>query len=111
MFVVRRPSGLLASNPVAGKILGMPATLSLHALVRNEAESLDVVLGDHRAGVVEPETGRRLTSVKRRTTSRGDSKPEQVVNSSTLAPGRSAPADLKKDAGRLRGTKGFESRR
>ena len=92
------PPGLLASNPVAGKILGMLATLSLHALVRNVAESLDVVMGDHRAGVVEPETGRRLISPKRRTISSGLMQRGRPVNARTLALGRSAPADLKKDA-------------
>src|SRR5271166_2147804 len=43
-------------------------------------------------------TGLCSTWVKRRTTSSGASQPVHAVNTRTLAPGRSAPADLKKDA-------------
>ena len=39
-----------------------------------------------------------LGRIKRRTTSSGASPTEHAVNVRTLAPGRSAPADLKKDA-------------
>ncbi len=51
-----------------------------------------------RVRVVESETRRRLVSVKPRTTSSGATRPAQLVNIGILAPGRSAPADLKKDA-------------
>jgi len=59
---------------------------------------MDVLVDKDRARVIEPEIGRCLLSVKPRTTSPGASTVEQVVNASTLAPGRLAPADLKKDA-------------
>ena len=87
---MRNPPGLLASKPFAGKILGMPATLSSHSLVRIGAVPVDVQNG-HRASLVEAEMGRLLISVKRRTTSPGASQPVQVVNARTLTPERSAP--------------------
>jgi magnesium chelatase family protein len=59
--------------------------------------SLDVQYA-HRASLVEAEKGRLLISVKRRTTSPEVPTPAQSVNNRTLALGRSAPADLKKDA-------------
>jgi hypothetical protein len=62
-----------------------------------EAVPVDVQNG-HRASLVEAETGRLLISVKRRTTEPEVPTPVQSVNGRTLAPGRSAPADLKKDA-------------
>ena len=51
----------------------------------------DIILNSGGAGLCS-------TWVKRRTTSSGESPPIQVVNTRTLAPGRLAPADLKKDA-------------
>ena len=51
----------------------------------------DIILNSGGAGLCS-------TWVKRRTTSSEESPPVQVVNTRTLAPGRLAPADLKKDA-------------
>ena len=51
----------------------------------------DIILNSGGAGLCS-------TWVKRRTTSSEESPPVQVVNARTLAPGRLAPADLKKDA-------------
>ena len=49
-------------------------------------------------GIDDAGTKRCLVSLRPRTTLPGDSIPVQVVNSHTLALGRFAPADLKKDA-------------
>ena len=53
---------------------------------------------NHQVQVFEPNSGRRPSSFKRRTTGPEVTTPVQAVNICTLAPGRSAPADLKKDA-------------
>ena len=78
----------------------MRTTLSSYALVGLEAVPVNVPLVGDRIRLVEPETARCLRWVKLRTTVPGGPTPLQVVNTHTLAPGRSAPAGLKKDAER-----------
>ena len=59
---------------------------------------MDVLVDRDRASVVESAIGRCRDAVRPRTTLPGSPRQEQVVNFRTLAPRRSAPADLKKDA-------------
>ena len=76
----------------------MRFNLLSYALVGIEAVPMDVLVDRDRASVVESEIGRCRDAVRPRTTLPGSPRKEQVVNFRTLAPGRSAPADLKKDA-------------
>jgi len=78
------------------RLEGMWANLSSYWLVGVDAVPVEVQVDTNRVRVVVTEMGGILHSVKLRTTSQEDSTPEQVVNALTLAPGRSAPADLKK---------------
>jgi len=76
----------------------MPATLSFYALEVIVAVPVDVVADGAPATTIEPDSEQCALSFKRRTTGSESTRRSQAVNIRTLSPGRSAPADLKKDA-------------
>jgi hypothetical protein len=78
----------------------MQMALSSYAPEGIEAVPVDVVVDGERVRVVDPETRRLLHSVRLESTESVWSVVEQVVNVRALAPGRSAPANLKQDAER-----------